>query len=79
MLMMQPAENVHAAMNRRPHLSAGVDHFAAAPIIGWQFASWAPNSGEQEHYRWKIAPARTYAESPDVSIMLPRMHIGTAT
>lgn len=46
-------------------LSAGVDHAAVAPIIGRQFASWAAGGGETEHYRWKVAPARNYAESTD--------------
>lgn len=54
-------------MLRRQQLSAGVDHFAASSIIGRQFVSWVAGGGEAEHYRWQIAPARNYAESPDVS------------
>lgn len=44
-----------------------MDHAEAAPIIGRQFASWAAGGGEADHYRWKVAPARNYAESTNVS------------
>ena len=54
----------------RTQLTAGVDHAAAAPIIGRQLVSWAPGGGEQNHYRWQVAPARNYAESTDVRILL---------
>ena len=56
----------------RTQLTAGVDHAAAAPIIGRQLVSWAPGGGEQNHYRWQVAPARNYAESTDVRILPPR-------
>ena len=48
-----------------------MDHAAAAPIIGRQLVSWAPGGGEQNHYRWQVAPARNYAESTDVRMLLP--------
>lgn len=53
----------------RTQLTAGVDHAAAAPIIGRQLVSWAPGGGEQNHYRWQVAPARNYAESTDVRML----------
>ena len=42
-------------------LTYGIDHTQEAPIIGKQWFSWAPS--EDQHYRWQIAPARTYAAS----------------
>ena len=45
-------------------LSYGINHAAEAPIIGSQWLSWSPEDGE--HYRWAIAPARTYAPSLEV-------------
>ncbi|KAL0042919.1 hypothetical protein WJX79_003736 [Trebouxia sp. C0005] len=42
-------------------LTYGIDHLQEAPIIGKQWFSWAP--AEDKHYRWHIAPARTYAAS----------------
>ena len=45
-------------------LTYGIDHLQEAPIIGKQWLSWAPADGQ--HYRWHIAPARTYAASLQV-------------
>ena len=45
-------------------LTYGIDHLQDAPIIGKQWFSWAPADGQ--HYRWHIAPARTYAASLQV-------------
>ena len=45
-------------------LSYGINHAAEAPIIGSQWFSWSPDDGE--HYRWAIAPARTFAPSLEV-------------
>ncbi|BDA45737.1 probable UDP-3-O-acyl-N-acetylglucosamine deacetylase 5, m [Coccomyxa sp. Obi] len=41
-------------------ITCGVD-YPAAPIIGKQWYSWVPD--EDEHYRWIIAPARTFYTS----------------
>ena len=45
-------------------LTYGIDHAEAAPIIGKQWYSWSPT--RDDHYRWAIAPARTFAESCEV-------------
>lgn len=45
-------------------LSYGINHAAEAPIIGSQWFSWSPEDGE--HFRWAIAPARTFAPSLEV-------------
>lgn len=47
-------------------LSYGIDQAAAAPIIGAQWATWAPTDRDQHHYRWAVAPARHYFTSPQV-------------
>ena len=44
-------------------ISCGVD-CPAAPIIGRQWKSWVPD--QDEHYRWIIAPARTFYTSLEV-------------
>lgn len=41
-------------------ITYGVD-YPAAPIIGKHWYSWVPD--EDEHYRWIIAPARTFYTS----------------
>lgn len=46
-------------------LSVGVDHAAVAPVIGRQWFSWSP--GRDDHFRWEVAPARTFFASADVS------------
>ena len=61
-------------------LTYGIDESREAPIIGKQWFSWAPS--EDQHYRWGIAPARTYAPSlqvcllfsPPVSSFPPNIH-----
>lgn len=45
-------------------LTYGIDESREASIIGKQWFSWAPS--EDQHYRWGIAPARTYAPSLQV-------------
>lgn len=45
-------------------ISCGVDHAKEAPIIGRQWFSWAPF--QDDHYRWIIAPARTFYKSMKV-------------
>ena len=45
-------------------LTYGIDESREAAIIGKQWFSWAPS--EDQHYRWGIAPARTYAPSLQV-------------
>lgn len=55
-------------------LTYGIDDSKEAPIIGKQWFSWAPS--EDEHYRWVIAPARTYAASLQVCLrMTPTLHL----
>ena len=49
-------------------LTYGIDHLQEAPIIGKQWFSWAP--AEDKHYRWHIAPARTYAASLQVGLLV---------
>ena len=49
-------------------LTYGIDHLKEAPIIGKQWFSWAP--AEDKHYRWHIAPARTYAASLQVGLLV---------
>jgi UDP-3-O-acyl-N-acetylglucosamine deacetylase len=49
-------------------LTYGIDHLKEAPIIGKQWFSWAPS--EDKHYRWHIAPARTYAASLQVGLLV---------
>ena len=50
-------------------ISCGVDHAVEAPIIGRQWFSWAPF--HDDHYRWIIAPARTFYKSMKVRSLLP--------
>lgn len=50
--------------DQQTRLTYGIDHLAEAPIIGKQWLSWSPD--DDEHYRWAIAPARTYAPSLEV-------------
>jgi UDP-3-O-acyl-N-acetylglucosamine deacetylase len=45
-------------------ISCGVDHAKEAPVIGRQWFSWAPF--EDDHYRWSIAPAKTFFKSMKV-------------
>ena len=45
-------------------ISCGVDHAKEAPVIGRQWFSWAPF--EDDHYRWSIAPAKTFFRSMKV-------------
>ena len=45
-------------------ISCGVDHAKEAPIIGRQWFSWAPF--QDDHYRWIVAPARTFYRSMKV-------------
>ena len=52
-------------------LTYGLDETREAPIIGKQWFSWAPS--EDLHYRWGIAPARTYAPSLQVCFLPPGM------
>ena len=47
-------------------VSAGVDAAEAAPIIGRQWFSWAPTDGGNDHYRWAVAPARTFYRNLEV-------------
>lgn len=49
---------------QQTRLTYGIDHQAEAAIIGKQWMSWSPD--EDDHYRWAIAPARTYAPSLEV-------------
>ncbi|KAL3153399.1 hypothetical protein ABBQ38_011737 [Trebouxia sp. C0009 RCD-2024] len=42
-------------------LTYGIDESREATIIGKQWMSWSP--GEDHHYRWAIAPARSYHPS----------------
>lgn len=50
-------------------LTYGIDESREAAIIGKQWFSWAPS--EDQHYRWGIAPARTYAPSLQVCLLFP--------
>ena len=50
-------------------LTYGIDESREALIIGKQWFSWAPS--EDDHYRWQIAPARTYAPSLQVCMLFP--------
>ena len=45
-------------------LTYGIDESREATIIGKQWMSWSP--GEDHHYRWAIAPARSYHPSLQV-------------
>ena len=47
-------------------VSYGIDHTAEARVIGTQWASWSALDVENEHYKWTIAPARSYVTSPQV-------------
>ena len=49
---------------QQTRVTYGIDHHAEAPIIGKQWLSWSPD--DDEHYRWAIAPARTFAPSLEV-------------
>ena len=63
---LNPTNPLSFSLPGRPLLTAGVDHMEAAPIIGRQYYSWAPDAGGNEHFRWQVAPARLYAESTTV-------------
>lgn len=54
-------------------VSAGVDAAGAAPVIGRQWFSWAPTDADDEHYRWAVAPARTFYRSLEVGA--PPRHV----
>ena len=54
---------------QQTRVTYGIDHHEEAPIIGKQWMSWSPD--EDEHYRWAIAPARTYA--PSIEVRLPAL------
>ena len=58
-------------------LSCGVDHAKEAPIIGRQWFSWAPF--QDDHYRWIIAPARTFYKSMKVPGAADRTFAGCGT
>ena len=47
-------------------VSYGIDHTAEARVIGTQWASWSALDVENAHYKWTIAPARSYVTSPQV-------------
>lgn len=47
-------------------LTYGIDESREATIIGKQWMSWSP--GEDHHYRWAIAPARSYHPSLQVCV-----------
>lgn len=49
-------------------ISCGLD-CPAAPIIGKQWRSWVPD--QDEHYRWIIAPARTFYTSLEARTVVP--------
>ena len=51
-------------------VSAGVDAAEAAPVIGRQWFSWAPSDGGNDHYRWAVAPARTFYRNLEVGLVL---------
>lgn len=40
-------------------LTYGIDYSDESEVIGKQWFTWAP--AEDQHYRWQIAPARTFA------------------
>jgi hypothetical protein len=46
-------------------LTSGLDLSALAPVIGKQWFTWVPFQ-EREHYRWIVAPARTFFTSLEV-------------
>ena len=46
-------------------LTYGIDYSDESEVIGKQWFTWAPS--EDQHYRWQIAPARTFATSVQVS------------
>ena len=48
-------------------ISCSVDKMEEAPIIGRQWFSWVPR--DDEHYRWVIAPARTFYTSLKVPLL----------
>lgn len=45
-------------------LTYGIDYTDESEVIGKQWFTWAPS--EDQHYRWVIAPARTFATSVQV-------------
>jgi len=53
-------------------ISYGVDHSADAAVIGKQWASW--NAAADDHYRYVLAPARTYA--PSLEYLLAAHELG---
>jgi hypothetical protein len=59
----------------RTRLSAGIDATAASPIIGKQWFSW--DAAADAHYRWVVAPARTFYRSLEawgpLPLLRPRM------
>lgn len=42
-----------------------MDCSSEAPVIGCQWFTWSPEGGE--HFRWALAPARTFFASAEVS------------
>lgn len=48
-------------------LTYGIDESREATIIGKQWMSWSP--GEDHHFRWAIAPARSYYPSLQVHVL----------
>lgn len=46
-------------------LTYGIDHTEEAPVIGKQWYSWA--LAEDDHFRFALAPAKTFNISPLVS------------
>ena len=47
-----------------PMCAVGVDCSAEAPVIGCQWFTWSPEGSE--HFRWALAPARTFFASAEV-------------
>lgn len=45
-------------------LTYGIDFSDESEVVGKQWFTWAPS--EDQHYRWQIAPARTFATSVQV-------------
>lgn len=45
-------------------LTYGIDYSYDCEVIGKQWFTWAP--AEDNHFRWEIAPARTFATSVQV-------------